>query len=383
MRWPHYLLLTILGGCVALLLWETAALAELAGDFERRAVAAERAAGARRPAPEERPAQPSAGGSRRSAPAKGAEPDGAGPAGSLADYSRLQLELHTTREQLERLRELLAQRNEEIERRATAARERAEEALRPMPLGVRECLNALHECLRRDGFTAQRFLRASVIDADGLHDVELLEAAADGLSATFLTAARMTARLDRATGSLELRFFEGRRSDGGERAALPEEGFVVSFDDVDGRRFEERLPYLIRAEGAYPVPQVGPAVEPGKLDPGSRRQWAARLTRLLAAARTDLRWSTVRLRGLLEGRFLAVELVATNDKNSVLGSAHCARVAVEIDARRDVVSLLLQDGVMRREGVESQVDDQGFRMLLPGVTSKDATDVMLGMVVSR
>ena len=80
---------------------------------------------------------------------------------------------------------------------------------------------------------------------------------------------------------------------------------------------------------------------------------------------------------------MAVELVATNDKNSVLGSAHCARVAVEIDARRDVVSLLLQDGVMRREGVESQVDDQGFRMLLPGVTSKDATDVMLGMVVSR
>ena len=192
-----------------------------------------------------------------------------------------------------------------------------------------------------------------------------------------------TEQARKATGSLELRFYEGRRSDGGERAALPEEGFVVSFDDVDGRRFEERLPYLIRAEGAYPVPQVGPAVEPGKLDPGSRRQWAARLTRLLAAARTDLRWSTVRLRGLLEGRFLAVELVATNDKNSVLGSAHCARVAVEIDARRDVVSLLLQDGVMRREGVESQVDDQGFRMLLPGVTSKDATDVMLGMVVSR
>ena len=383
MRWPYYLLLTILGSCVALLLWETVALAELAGDFERRAVAAERAAAARQPATEDRPAPPSEAEPGRSSAPSGSELAGDGPGQSLADYSRLQLELHTTREQLERLRALLAQRNEELERRAAAARDRAEEALRPMPLGVRECLNALHECLRRDGFTAQRFLSASAIDADGLHNVELLEAAADGLGATFLTAALMTADLDRATGRLELRFFEGRRSDGGDRAALPEEGFVVTFDDVDGRLFEARLPYLIRAAGAYPAASAGPAIEPGKLDPGSRRQWAARLTRLLAAARTDLRWSAVRLRGLLEGRFLKVELVATNEKSSVLGSAHCARVAVEIDARRGVVSLLLQDGVMRREGVESQVDGEGFRMLLPGVTSKDATDVMLGMVINR
>lgn len=383
MRWPSYLLLTILGCCVAALLWETLALAEIAGDLERRAIAAEREAAAQRSTAQERSVQPSDAASRSPESIGESAAGGGGAGGSLADYSRLQLELHTTREQLERMRELLGQRNEELAQRAAAARERAKAALRPMPLGVRECLNALHECLRLDGFTAQRFLRASRLDADGLHDVELLEAAADGLSATFLTAARMTARLDRATGRLELRFFEGRRSNGGDRASLPDEGFVVSFDDVDGKVFEQRLPYLIRAAGAYPLATVEQAVEPGKLDPGSRRQWAARLTRLLAAARTDLRWSTVRLRGLLEGRFLAVELVATNEKNSVLGSAHCARVAVEIDERRGVVSLLLQDGVMRLEGVESRVDDEGFRMLLPGVTSKDATDAMLGMVIHR
>ena len=64
-------------------------------------------------------------------------------------------------------------------------------------------------------------------------------------------------------------------------------------------------------------------------------------------------------------------------------SAHCAKVSVEVDERRGVVSLLLQEGVLRREGVESTINAQGFRMLLPALTPKDVTDAMLGMVVRR
>ena len=60
-----------------------------------------------------------------------------------------------------------------------------------------------------------------------------------------------------------------------------------------------------------------------------------------------------------------------------------SRVAVEIDERRDVVSLLLQDGALRRDGVESTIGAEGFRMLLPGLTPKQARDAMLGMVVAR
>ncbi len=384
MRWSRLLLTVSLLGASAFLLVETLRLAALAGEFEVRAVMAERALDEARA---ERDALAAAA-------AAAAAPDGAPPAAApdrgeeaaalaLEEYSRLQLELYTTREQLEALRTLLAERNAELERRAEASKRRVEASLRPMPLGVRECLSALHECLRAEGFTSQRFLRATSIDADGLHDVELIEAAADGLGATFLTAARMTASLDRATGRLELRFFEGRRSVDGERAALPDDGFAVVFDGVDGRRFEARLPYLVRGEGAYPAAPVAPTREPGALDPAGKRSWAARLTRLLDRAETELRWSATRVRGLLDGKFLKVELVGTNDRGLVLGSAHCARVAVEIDERRDVVSLLLRDGALRRDGVESTIGAEGFRMLLPGLTPTQARDAMLGMVVAR
>jgi len=400
MRWPHYLLLfALLCGVVALAL-ETKDLAELAGDYERRALLAERqlaqwpeseaaaqpesaagsgsaAPGTKREAGDQQAGDPQAGDGE---PAAARSDDGGV---GLTEFSRLKLELHTTQKQLEAVRELLQQRNEELARRAEESRRRAADALKPMPAGVRECLNALHQCLRIEGFTAQRFLRATAIDAQGLHDVELLEAAADGLGVVFVTASRMTASLDRQTGRLELRFFEGHRSVDGERAALPEDGFAVVFDEVDGRLFEKRLPYLVRASGAYPIEVVEPKGRPGDLDPSSRRQWAGRLSKLLAKARTDINWSASRLRGQLDGHFLQVELVGTNDKGLVLGSAHCNKVAVEIDEKRNVVSLLLVDGVLRRDGVESTITAKGFRMLLPGLTPKDCTDAMLGIVVKR
>jgi len=342
----------------------------LAGDFERRALLAER--------------QLASTGAADGVPQVAAPVTGPGQgAVTLGDYSRVQLELHTTREQLDALRKLLDARNQELERRAAESKRRAEEALRPMPLGVRECLNGLHDCLRREGFSAQRFLRATAVDAEGLHDVEMLESDADGLAVTFFTAERMTATFDRGAGRLELRFFGGHRSTDGQRAELPDDGFLLAFHDVDGRLIEERLPYLVRGEGAYPIEVREPRRPPGDLDPGSRRQWASRLSRLLAESGMQWRWSATRLRGLFEGRFLRVELVGTDAKGMVIGSAHCAKVAVEIDEARNVVSLLLQDGVLRRDGVESTIDKAGYRMLLPKLNPKKVTDMMLGMVVKR
>lgn len=376
MRWPHYVVLFALLAAVVVLGLETKDLAELAGDFERRARIAERQLQERlEPAAEPKPETP------EPAPTSAAKTDDGGV--GLAEFSRLQLELHTTREQLDAVRQLLAERNAELARRAEESKRRVAEALKPMPAGVRECLNALHQCLRLEGFTQQRFLRATAIDAEGLHGVEMMEAALDGLGVVFLAAERMTASLDRQTGRLELRFFDGHRSVDGERAALPEDGFAVVFDEVDGRLFEKRLPYLVRASGAYPLEIVEPKKQPGDLDPASRRQWARRISKLLARAKTDIHWTASRLRGQQDGYFRKVELVGTNDKGLVLGSAHCDRVAVEIDERRNVVSLLLLDGVLRREGVESTITGKGFRMLLPGLTPQDCSDAMLGIVVKR
>jgi len=43
----------------------------------------------------------------------------------------------------------------------------------------------------------------------------------------------------------------------------------------------------------------------------------------------------------------------------------------------------LQDGVLRRDGLESTITKQGYRMLLPGLTPKETINAMLGMVVKK
>ena len=63
--------------------------------------------------------------------------------------------------------------------------------------------------------------------------------------------------------------------------------------------------------------------------------------------------------------------------------AQSRRLLLEVDEAAGVVSLLLKNGVLRRGGVESTITAEGFRMLLPKVTPKQALDIMLGMVVTK
>lgn len=213
--------------------------------------------------------------------------------------------------------------------------------------------------------------------------VEMLEIDPDGIEVAFVSAARMTATLDRASGDFELRFHDGTSTVNGQGTALPKDGRPWLLRGVDGRALEAALPFLVAASGAYP-PADGPAAKtPGELDPISRRQWIARFERVLADAGTAPTWHVNRLRGLHDGWFRDVELVGTDARNHVVGGAHCARLAVEVDPASATVSLLLQDGVLRRDGVESRITGQGYRVLLPALSVKQATDAMFGMVVTK
>jgi hypothetical protein len=357
---------------------ETWRLAELAGRFEREAQLARSSLA---PAPAPAPVPASASPSAVTTPADGADPSIPTEQDPVA-YAQLALELATTRDRLVAVTQLLEQRNAEAERRAAAARASSEASLQPVPEGVRACLVALQDCLRGEGFTSHRFLSAQRLDADGLHGVELLDTASAEFGATFIGAARMTASLDRATGRFELRFFDGQRTAAGVRETIGSDGLAVVFADVDGRAFEAKLPYLVRAEGQYPTPVAEDRRRPTDLDPAARRQWLDCFDRLLAAADTTPRWRLTRFRGLDGGDFLDVELVGTDARNLVLAGAHCARLAVEVDAR-GVVSLWLRSGVLQKEGVQSSINAEGYRMLLPNLTPKQATDAMLGMVVHK
>jgi hypothetical protein len=56
---------------------------------------------------------------------------------------------------------------------------------------------------------------------------------------------------------------------------------------------------------------------------------------------------------------------------------------VEVDAGSGIVQLLLRDGVMHQKGGDSTISSEGFRMLLLDITPKQASLLMLGMVVTR
>ncbi|MCA8966922.1 MAG: hypothetical protein KDC48_18725, partial [Planctomycetes bacterium] len=310
-------------GAAALLVWlvsETRATAELAGRYEVDARQARAAAAA---------ATAELAGVR-------AERDEL-----AADKLRLEGDLLDWRQQHAAMAEVVRQRTEQAQREADAAAAARAQRFAPMPEGVRLCLAALHECLRAEGFSEQRFVSARSLDEEGLHDVEMIEVSSDGLAATVLYGELMTAVLDRSTGRLELRFQGGHRLAGGERLELPEDGYPIVFEPIDGRLFEERLPYLVHAGGAYPDPETKPR-DPSLVDPATRNSWLERFDRLCACAGGADRLRVQRFRGMRDGWFLDAQLIGTDEHHHVVFYANVAQLAVEVDQTSGVVSLLLQ-----------------------------------------
>jgi len=305
------------------------------------------------------------------------------PAVEAVDYARLALELKSTKEQLEAVTGLLAAKNAQEADRAARAAALAARRSNQMPEGVRECLVALHDLLRAEGFTGPRFLHAEAVGKDGLKHVEMLEPDVGGFDVAVIQASRATATVERATGRFVLRFFDGERALRGHVEPLPADGHAVVFADIDGRVFEARLPYLVNADGEYPAPPASSARPLGELDPLQRRSWVERLDQALAQGGGAPRWRVQRLRGLHDGWFHGVELVGVDDKMHVVAGASCARLGIEVDAASGVVSLLLRDGSLRRNGVDSSITGEGLRMLLPDLDAKKANDLMFGMVVTR
>lgn len=379
-RWCTVGLWVVALGTIVFLFVETGRLAELAGRHEvaarqARDVAAQAVAAA---ASEPAASEPAPVALALAAPAEVSAAGAAHGADALT-WARLELELQSCKSRLQAVTALLEERNAELARRATEASRMPP----PMPEGVRSCLQALHSCLRAEGFGNQRFLSASRLDEQGLADVELLDADADGLGAAFVRAALMTATLDRAAGRLDLRFFDGHRSAGGQREELHKDGLLLSFRDVDGRLFEARLPALVHGVGAY-ADQTPPAARPPTdVDPMTRREWLARLERLIEKSEVQPLWRVSRFRGMKDGWFLDAELVASDERHHVAGGAHCQRLCIEANTATGVVSLLLQDGVLRRGVLESSITGEGYRILLPKLTPKQAADAMFGMVVSK
>jgi hypothetical protein len=271
-----------------------------------------------------------------------------------------------------------AYQKEKIERESAAAMAEA-----PMPSGVARCVATLRDCLVADGFSGITFLSARELAGSELHTVEVLDAQPGRASSEVIVAERMTATLDRARGVLALRFWNGTRRALGLRVDLPDGGYEKRFSPVNGPVYETRLPFLVRAIGDYPVAAAGAHARAPAMDRATRQAWIDRVDGLLARAHTEVRLHLDDFRDLDGGWFHDAQVVGDEQGKTLAMTAACRELAVEVDAQAGIVSLLLREGTMRSKGGQSKIAADGYRILLPDVTPKAASDALLGMVVRR
>ncbi len=272
--------------------------------------------------------------------------------------------------------------SESRERQATARAAANAMVSVPPPAGVERCLQTLQECLRADGFAGLVPMRATALVDRELRDVEWLDTRAGVGGAELIVSRRFTATLDRARGALALHFVDGIRRVQGVHGALPPEGFDIVLQPVVGAMWEERLPYLLTIVGEYPPAAAAMAVA-SPMDSLTRAHWLDCFDRLFRDAGADFDLRVAGFAGLDGARFRTARIFGYDRGRLLAFAADCDALSIEIDERAGIVSLLLQNGTLRRDGTESTIGADGYRMLLPNVTPGQAVDAMLGMVVRR
>lgn len=299
------------------------------------------------------------------------------------DLLRIEHDLDAALNNSHAISEAMAAQFESLQRTSVQRESAAAFAQVPMPSGVARCITLLRECLVADGFAELRFLNARECAESELRGVEVLDVDASG-GTELIVAARMTVTLDRAEGTLALRFYDGMRRALGLRIELPPEGHERRFRPVTGPMFESKLPFLLRVIGEYPVQTAAalPAMT-STIDVATKRDWILRVDELLAEAGTELHLHLADFQDLDGGVFGRVRLAGYEQDKRLAMTADCSELSFEVDVQSGIVSLLLRSGTLHGKGGESTIAKDGFRMLLPKINPKAASLALLGMVVQR
>ncbi|MEE2887684.1 MAG: hypothetical protein VX951_09680 [Planctomycetota bacterium] len=300
----------------------------------------------------------------------------------LAERVRfLENELQVTRDRARDISAFLENSSKALRAERTRHNKEIWEAKQFMPEGVRQALLALNACLRHDGQDGLRFMRAKSIKDSVLRGVELLDHDLGTLRTTLYMAGEVTIHLDRATSKLTMVLKDGFRRTVAGRYEFPTVGEKLVLPLVDGALWEERLPYLVQGEGAYPRP-VAEVAEP-EMAASSRASWRGRINELLRLSQTGTRYKIYRFRALTDGHFVDAVLLGYNAAKVLTSSVEAGRLAVHVDDEQQTVELHLQVGVVRKAASETAIPSSGYRIQLPGIKPEQAVKVMVGMVIRK
>ena len=214
-----------------------------------------------------------------------------------------------------------------------------------------------------------------------LHGVQLIDHDAATMASRLFMADDLRFQLDREKGTMILLFQGGFCRDRSGRREFPAAGEPLALFGVDGRYWEDRLPYLVEASGEYPV--SSPPGRPNVMSPSSRADWKRRINGLIAASKSGTRYRLDRFRDLEDARFADALLLGYDEKKILVSSVEAGRLWVHVDEATGTVELRMESGTLRQRGGESTIPEAGHRIRLRGVTPGQASESMLGMVIRR
>jgi hypothetical protein len=252
------------------------------------------------------------------------------------------------------------------------------QAKRFMPEGVRQALVTANKLLIEDGQLGLRFLKAMKIEDHVLHDVQLLDRDTTSLAGTIYLADELTFDLDRVRGALTLCFRGGFSRGPYGREEFPLSGKRLILSDINGRRWESRLPFLVEGHGDYPV--ADKKIRLAKMEPGRRTGWLKRVNDLLARASTEQTYRLDTFRDLEKGKFTQAVLLGYDAKKKLVMSAEADHLCVQVDTEAKTVEIWIEGGTLRKRGGETAIPESGYRIRLHGIEPGQALEAMLGMV---
>lgn len=224
--------------------------------------------------------------------------------------------------------------------------------------------------LSLDGYSHLRFQEATrVPGAPRLEDVVLMEWKSDGQLDGLIRADRAEFELHHMTGNLVLRFFDGYRTGGAGRIALPADGLRLDLADVNAPAWLEHFPELSDLGGVVAAPAAAGSSAEEVKEPAAAGASVREIRNALDALisqRGSFHYYKLNALGGVNGTVLQLVQINWHDNaGRLVKTIEADTMVVRLHPKGNSVELELRNGAFLSEEGKSPFSSDLFRLYLP------------------